>query len=245
VALSKDDPPLIEQIVKGIADGCVESECALVGGETAILPDMYHPGEYDLAGFCVGVVERKRLVDGSAIEPGDVAIGIASSGVHSNGFSLVRKAVFEIGGHAIDDRPAELGGRTVGETLLEPTRLYARAVKSVFGHYRVKHVVHGIAHVTGGGLAENLARIVPDTVQIVINRGSWTMPAVFPWMQGLGNIAADEMDRVFNMGIGMVLVVSPHFADSIRHQLADLGHAAWAIGVVRGSNTTEERVILR
>ena len=128
VGMAKDDPPLLEQIVKGIADACVESECALVGGETAILPDMYQPGEYDLAGFCVGVVERKRLIDGSAIEPGDIAIGIASSGVHSNGFSLVRKAVFEMGGLTIDEAPADLGGRTVGETLLEPTRLYARAV---------------------------------------------------------------------------------------------------------------------
>jgi phosphoribosylformylglycinamidine cyclo-ligase len=245
VALAKDDPPLIEQIVKGIADGCVESECALVGGETAILPDMYHPGEYDLAGFCVGVVERKRLVDGSAIEPGDVAIGIASSGVHSNGFSLVRKAVFEIGGMAIDDRPAELDGRTVGEALLAPTRLYARAIKSVLGHYRVKHVVHGIAHITGGGLAENLARIVPDSVQVVIDRGSWALPSVFPWIQGLGQIANDEMERVFNMGIGMVLVVSPHFAESILHQLADLGHAAWPLGTVKASTPDDERVILR
>jgi phosphoribosylformylglycinamidine cyclo-ligase len=245
VALAKDDPPLIEQIVKGIADGCVESECALVGGETAILPDMYHPGEYDLAGFCVGVVERKRLVDGSAIEPGDVAIGIASSGVHSNGFSLVRKAVFEMGGMGIDDRPAELGGTTVGETLLTPTRLYARAIKSVLGHYRVKHVVHGIAHITGGGLAENLARIVPDSVQIVIDRGSWGMPPVFPWIQGLGQIAADEMERVFNMGIGMILVVSPHFAESIRHQLTELGHPAWAIGTVHAATADNERVILR
>lgn len=245
VALSKDDPPLIEQIVKGIANGCVESECALVGGETAILPDMYHPGEYDLAGFCVGVVERKRLVDGSAIEPGDVAIGIASSGVHSNGFSLVRKAVFEIGGFSVADAPPALGGQTVGEMLLTPTRLYARAVKSVLGHYRVKHVVHGIAHITGGGLAENLARIVPDSVQIVIDRDTWAVPPVFPWIQSLGQIATDEMERVFNMGIGMVLVVSHHFADSIRQQLADLGHAAWRIGTVQASTVADERVVLR
>jgi phosphoribosylformylglycinamidine cyclo-ligase len=245
VALAKDDPALLEQLVKGIADACVESDCALVGGETAILPDMYHPGEYDLAGFCVGVVERKRLIDGTAIEPGDVAIGIASSGVHSNGFSLVRKAVFEIGGLAVDDRPDELGGRTVGEVLLEPTRLYARAVKSVLGHDRVKHVVHGIAHITGGGLAENLARIVPDSVQVEIARGSWEVPAVFPWIQALGDVAADEMDRVFNMGIGMVLVVAPHFADSIRHQLAGLGHANWAIGTVRAATAAEARVVVR
>jgi len=245
VAMAKDDPPLLEQIVKGIADACVESECALVGGETAILPDMYHPGEYDLAGFCVGVVERRKLVDGSAIEPGDVAIGIASSGVHSNGFSLVRKAVFELGGMHVDDRPAELGGRSVGEALLEPTRLYARAVKTVLAHYRIKQVVHGIAHITGGGLAENLGRIVPAESRVVIERGSWEVPPVFPWIRTLGDVAADEMDRVFNMGVGMVLVVSAHFADSIRQQLTDLGHPCWAIGRVEPAAATDERVIVR
>ena len=245
VAMSRDDPELLEQIVRGIADACVESECALVGGETAILPDMYHPGEYDLAGFCTGVVERRRLVDGSEIAPGDVAIGIASSGVHSNGFSLVRKVVFELAGLPVDARPAALGGRSVGEVLLEPTRLYARAVKSVLAHYRVKQVVHGIAHVTGGGLAENLGRIVPATVQVVIDRGAWTAPPVFPWLQELGGVAEDEMERVFNMGIGMVLVVAPHYADSIRHQLADLGHACWAIGTVRPATPTDDRVLLR
>jgi phosphoribosylformylglycinamidine cyclo-ligase len=245
VALAKDDPALLEQIVKGIADACVESDCALVGGETAILPDMYHPGEYDLAGFCVGVVERSQLVDGTAIAPGDVAIGIASSGVHSNGFSLVRKAVFEIGQLTVADRPACLGGRTVGEVLLEPTRLYARAVKGVLGRHRSERVVHGIAHITGGGLAENLGRIVPDTVQVVITRGSWDVPPVFPWIQSLGDVAGAEMDRVFNMGIGMVLVVSPQSADSIRQQLADLGHVNWTIGTVRAAALADDRVVVR
>ncbi len=244
VALAKDDPDLLEQIVRGIADACVESECALVGGETAILPDMYHPGEYDLAGFCVGVVERKKLVDGRQIEPGDVAIGLASNGLHSNGFSLVRKAVFDIGGLGVADRIPALGNRTVGEILLAPTRLYARPVKAVLGNYRVKQVVHGIAHITGGGLAENLGRIVPDHVQVVVDRGSWHVPPVFPWVQGLGSVAADEMDRVFNMGIGMVLVVSPHFADSIQKQLADTGCESWRIGTVRAATPTDERVAL-
>ncbi len=250
VALAKDDPPLLEQIVKGIADACVESGCALVGGETAILPDMYQPGDYDLAGFCVGVVERSLLIDGSAIEPGDLAIGIASSGVHSNGYSLVRKAVFEIGGLAVGDRPAELGGRSVGEVLLEPTRLYARPLKQVLaGEHGAESTggrqpVHGIAHITGGGLAENLARIVPEQVQVVIDRGSWEVPAVFPWIQGLGGIDSAEMDRVFNMGIGMVLVVAPAAAAGIRQQLADLGHAAWEIGRVRAATVADERVVV-
>jgi phosphoribosylformylglycinamidine cyclo-ligase len=244
VAMSKDDPGLLEQIVRGIADACVECECALVGGETAILPDMYQGGDYDLAGFCVGVVERKRLVDGSQIQPGDLAIGIASSGFHSNGYSLVRKAVFEIGGLAGDDPVAELGRRTVNDLLLEPTRLYARPVKAVLRHYRVKQVVHGIAHITGGGLAENLGRIVPNCVQIRIDRGSWKVPGVFPWVQRLGTIAADEMDRVFNMGIGMVLVVSPHFADSIQKQLADLGYENWRIGTAHAGRPDDERVVI-
>jgi len=245
VAMSHDDPALLEQIVRGIADACVECECALVGGETAILPDMYHGGDYDLAGFCVGVVERSRVVDGRQIQPGDIAIGIASSGLHSNGYSLVRKAVFEMGGLEGTDRVASLGDRTVNDLLLEPTRLYARPVKAVLRHYRVKQVVHGIAHITGGGLVENLARIVPDHVQVVLERGSWQVPGVFPWVQKLGGIDAAEMDRVFNMGVGMVLVVSPHFADSIHRQLADLGHENWKIGTVTAATADQDRVVLR
>jgi phosphoribosylformylglycinamidine cyclo-ligase len=206
---------------------------------------MYHPGEYDLAGFCVGVVERKRLVDGRQIQPGDVALGLASTGFHSNGYSLVRKAVFEMGGLGVADTVPALGGQTVGAALLTPTRLYAKPVKAVLGRYRVKQVVHGIAHITGGGLVENLARIVPGTVQVVLDRGSWAVPPIFPWVQSLGGIATDEMDRVFNMGIGMVLVVSPHFADSIQKQLADLGHDSYRIGSVTAAAATSERVVLR
>ena len=217
----------------------------IAGGETAILPDMYHGGDYDLAGFCVGVVERSRVVDGRQIQPGDVAIGIASSGFHSNGYSLVRKAVFEMGGLKGDDRIASLGNKTVNNLLLEPTRLYARPVKAVLRHYRVKQVVHGIAHITGGGLVENLARIVPDHVQIQLERGSWQVPGVFPWVQKLGGIDPAEMDRVFNMGVGMVLVVSPHFADSIQRQLADLGYENWKIGTVTAATADQDRVVLR
>ena len=245
VALSHDDPDLLEQIVRGIADACVECECALVGGETAILPEMYRGGDYDLAGFCVGVVERKRLVDGRQIQPGDIAIGIASSGFHSNGYSLVRKAVLEMGGLTCDDRVVSLGNARVADILLEPTRLYAKPVKSVLRHYRVKQVVHGIAHITGGGLVENLARIVPQHVQILLERGAWTVPPVFGWVQGLGRIDAGEMDRVFNMGIGMVLVVAPHFAESIQTQLADLGFENFKIGGVHAGTPDTQRVILR
>ena len=245
VAMSHDEPPLLEAIVRGIADGCVASDCALVGGETAILPDLYQRGDYDLAGFCVGVVERKRLIDGSQIQPGDVAIGIASSGFHSNGYSLIRKVVFEMAGLSLAAAVPECGGKTVGDLLLTPTQLYARAVRSVLRHYRVKQVVHGIAHITGGGLAENLGRIVPNNVQVQIDRSSWEVPPVFGWLQGLGQIESAEMDRVFNMGLGMVLVVSPHFADSIQHQLADLGMTSWKIGEAAEANPTDKRVVLR
>jgi phosphoribosylformylglycinamidine cyclo-ligase len=229
VALPKDDPPLLEQIVRGITNGCVECDCALLGGETAILPDLYAPGDYDLAGFCVGVVERKGIIDGRAITPGDTVLGIASSGLHSNGYSLARKVVFEIAGLKAGDYVESLG-RTVGQELLEPTRIYVRPVRDVLGHYKVKSVVHGIAHITGGGLLENLERIVPEDVQIVIDRNAWPVPPVFTWIQGLGEIDLAEMDRVFNMGIGMVLVVSPFYADSIRRQLADSGLESWPIG---------------
>jgi phosphoribosylformylglycinamidine cyclo-ligase len=244
VAMSHDEPPLLEAIVRGIADGCVVSDCALVGGETAILPDLYQRGDYDLAGFCVGVVERKRLIDGSQIQSGDVAIGIASSGFHSNGYSLIRKVVFEMAGVSLSDTVPECDDKTVSELLLEPTRLYARAVRSVLRHYRVKQVVHGIAHITGGGLAENLGRIVPDNVQIQIDRNSWEVPPVFGWLQRLGQIEAAEMDRVFNMGLGMVLVVSPHFADSIQHQLAELGMTAWRIGEAVAAEPSTPRVVV-
>ena len=245
VALSHDDPDLLEQIVRGIADACVECGCSLVGGETAILPDVYQRGEYDLAGFCVGVVERSRLVDGRAIAPGDVALGIASSGLHSNGFSLARKAVFEIGGLACADRVEACGGRTVAEILLEPTRLYARPIKALLDACGAAGQVHGIAHITGGGLVENLARIVPDGVQVVLQRGAWPVPAVFPWIQGLGSIAADEMDRVFNMGVGMVVVVAPAVAAEAQRLLADAGHESWPIGSVRDAPGDAARVHLR
>ena len=232
VAMPKDDPPLLEQIVRGIADGCLQCDCALLGGETAILHDVYAPGDYDLAGFCVGVVERAEAIDGRAIAPGDAVIGLASTGLHSNGYSLARKVVFEIAGLKVTDFVDELA-RTAGEAMLEPTRIYARPVRKVLRHYTVKNVVHGIAHVTGGGLRENLERILPEDVQVVLNRDSWPVPLVFTWLQRLGQIEQAEMDQVFNQGIGMVLVVSPYYAESIRHQLAQSGVESWTIGRVQ------------
>ncbi|MBX7072745.1 MAG: phosphoribosylformylglycinamidine cyclo-ligase [Pirellulales bacterium] len=235
VAMSHDDPALLEQIVEGITAGCLESDCALLGGETAIMPDIYTRGDYDLAGFCVGVVERRRLIDGSQIAPEDVVIGVASSGLHSNGFSLVRKIVFEVAGLQASDTVDELG-TTVGEALLRPTRIYSRALRAILSHYRVKSVVHGVAHITGGGLRENLERIFPAGVQLQIDANSWQAPPIFNWLQRLGEVPDDEMARVFNMGIGLALVVSPFYADSIRSQLADLGLESWLIGRATSKN---------
>ena len=161
VAMSRDDPALTRQVVQGISDGCVEAECALLGGETAILPEFYQGGEYDLAGFCLGVVERKHILKGQEIRPGDKVIGLASSGLHSNGYSLARKIAFDHAGLRPDSFVEELG-RTVADEFLEPTRIYVRAVKTVYRHYRVKRIVHGIAHITGGGLIENPPRILPE-----------------------------------------------------------------------------------
>ena len=229
VAMSKDDPQLLERIVSGISDGCVESDMALVGGETAIMPDMYQPGDYDLAGFCVGVVERQKVLDGTTISPGDTVLGVASSGLHSNGYSLVRKIVFEIGGLDVKDY-VESCEASVAEILLRPTTIYARAVRRVLAHYKVKTVVHGIAHITGGGLHENLSRILPPGIGVAIDRGSWPVSPVFTWLQRLGNVDEAEMYSVFNMGIGLVLVVSPYYAESIGQQLAESGLACWTIG---------------
>ena len=239
VAMPKDDPTLLEQIVQGVSDGCIEADCALLGGETAILPDLYAPGDYDLAGFCVGVVSRSQIIDGSAVVPGDAVLGLASSGLHSNGYSLARKIAFDLAGHKVDDRLEEFGreelgtgelGATVGETLLTPTRIYVRPVRAVLNHYRVKNVVHAIAHITGGGLHENLARVVPEGVRIVIDRRAWPVPPVFTWLQRLGGVEQAEMDQVFNMGVGMVLVVSSFYAESIREQLGRAGVTSWLIG---------------
>jgi phosphoribosylformylglycinamidine cyclo-ligase len=234
VAMAADDSDLLEQIVTGISRGCLECDTALVGGETAIMPDVYRPGDYDLAGFCVGIVERSRMVDGSATAPGDVVLGVASSGIHSNGYSLVRKIVFDHAGLGVNERVA-WSEQTIGDILLEPTRLYVRPVRSVLNHYKVKSVVHAIAHITGGGLHENLARVLPPTVDALLERGSWPTPPVFTWLHQLGDVDDAEMHRVFNMGEGLALVVSDYYAESIQQQLAGQGFECWRIGrVVEG-----------
>lgn len=229
IAMGKDDPTLLEQLVRGVSDGCIDGECSLIGGETAIMPDHYEVGDYELAGFCVGVVDRKNLISGKGIVDGDIILGVNSSGIHSNGYSLARKAIFDRGGLSLDSYVLELQ-QTVADVLLEPTLIYSRLTRTVLSHYKVKNVIHGLAHITGGGLLENTERILPSDVDLVFERGSWQMPPVFPWIEALGEIAPSEMEHVFNMGIGFVLVVSPYYAARIQAMVQNLGFQCWTIG---------------
>jgi phosphoribosylformylglycinamidine cyclo-ligase len=232
IAMPKDDPGLTRELIKGISDGCIEAGCALVGGETAILPDFYAPGDYDMAGFCVGVVERDHIIDGRHIRPGDAVIGLASSGLHSNGYSLARKIAFSHAGLKPDSRVPGLD-RTVGEELLEPTRIYAKALKGVLANYPVKRsVVRGLAHITGEGLEGNVPRILPANRRVVLDKSKWPMPKVFRWLQEAGGVDEAEMFRVFNMGIGFVMIVSPYYHESIVRQLSEDGYPAYVIGEV-------------
>jgi phosphoribosylformylglycinamidine cyclo-ligase len=203
----------------------------LLGGETAIMPDMYAQDDYDLAGFAVGVVDRKRLIDGKLISKGDVVLGLASSGLHSNGFSLVRK-VIQDADLGWDDTPAVFGGKSLADVCLEPTRIYTAAIRKVQSHYRVKQVLHGLAHITGGGFEENLDRTLPKNTDAVIDADAWETPQIYQWLQETGNVETSEMRRVFNMGIGMAAVVSDFYALSIASQINDLGIECVPIGKI-------------
>jgi len=219
IAMDRDDPERLADLVRGVSDGCVEARTALLGGETAIMPGIYGPGDFDMAGFCVGVVERTKIIDGTAIRPGDKIIGLASSGFHSNGYSLIRKVVFDHSGLKPDDR-LDVLDRTVGEALLEPTRIYVRPVLDLLAASPRKPAVHGMAHITGGGLIDNVERILPEGCRAVIDRGKWRPPAIFTWFESLGAVEATEMWKTFNMGIGFVLVVAPRQAAAVISQLA-------------------------
>lgn len=232
LAMGKDNPDLIGSLVKGVSDGCVECGASLLGGETAIMPDIYHDGDFDMAGFCVGIAERSRLIDGKAIRPGDVVIGLPSSGLHSNGYSLIRKVVFGIAKLTIDQRIPELG-KTVAEVLLEPTRLYPRLIQSILKSYRVKVAISGLAHITGGGLKDNIERLLPEGCRLSLERAAWQVPPVFTWLQKLGGIDRDEMYHVFNMGIGFAVIARPQFVDSIRRQLSRAGSDSWIVGQIK------------
>ena len=216
-----------EAIIAGIVEGCRQAGCALIGGETAEMPGFYPEGEYDLAGFAVGVVERERLIDGSRVRPGDVVIGLASTGLHSNGYSLARQVLLEQAGLPLSERmPGQT--ETLGEALLRPTRIYVRTIRVLADAEEIR----AIAHITGGGLTENLPRVLPAGCRAVIARKAWTPPAIFGLIQSRGKVEDDEMGRVFNLGIGLVLVVAPDCASHVMRLAEDHGDQAFRIGVI-------------
>ena len=235
LGLHKVEPDKTAEMIAGVAKGCEIAGCALLGGECSEMPDVYADGDFDLAGFAVGVVELRRAVDPTRVEQGDIIIGLASDGVHSNGFSLVR-AIIKERGLRLDNTYAELGDQTLGETLLIPTRIYAKPIVKLLGKYKVKRIVSGMAHITGGGLPGNVVRVLPDDLDAVIDTSAWAVPPIFNFLQAPGKIDRDEMLRVFNMGVGFVLIVRPTFADSVVRQLNRQGEQAFIIGeVVKGS----------
>ena len=214
-ATGKLEPDVTASVVEGMALACKENSCVLLGGETAEMPDFYPEGEYDLAGFIVGIVDKSKVIDGRSIEPGDVVLGLPSTGLQTNGYSLARKLFFEVGGYKIDSYADELG-TTVGEALLATHSSFL----SQLGPLLDSGMIKGLAHITGGGFLENIPRILPDGVSVEINRGSWTEPPIFGMMQNLGNVSETEMFRTFNMGIGMVLICSQFDVETITHEIS-------------------------
>jgi phosphoribosylformylglycinamidine cyclo-ligase len=236
LAVGKLIPEKVSEIVGGVAEGCLRAGCALIGGETAEMPGFYAPGEYDIAGFVVGVVDKHKIIDGKQIKPGDKLIGLSSSGLHSNGYSLARKALWETAGYKVDRYLPELG-RTVGEEMLEPTRIYVKQVLPLLNKYNIK----GLAHITGGGLTENIPRILPPGTGAVLER-NWPVPAVFNLIQSVGKIADAEMLRTFNMGIGLVLVVSEGEVELVMSELSAMGERAYLIGEVKAGDGVVEYI---
>jgi len=236
-ATSKLDIDVAESVVSGIADGCSLSGAALVGGETAEMPSMYEDGDYDLAGFCVGVVEKNNVIDGSKVQAGDVLIGLASSGPHSNGYSLIRK-ILERSDQTL---ASPFGDSTLGQHLLEPTRIYVKSLLQL--HVNID--IHALSHITGGGLLENIPRVLPDNVNAVIDANSWQRPIVFDWLQEQGNVVDEEMYRTFNNGIGMVICVAENDAKKTLDMLNELGENASQIGHIESSTETIPTVIIK
>ncbi|MGZ5147676.1 MAG: phosphoribosylformylglycinamidine cyclo-ligase [Burkholderiales bacterium] len=236
-ACGKLDVATASEVVKGIAAGCERAGCALIGGETAEMPGMYTPGEYDLAGFAVGVVEKTRIVDGSTIQPGDALLGLASDGAHSNGYSLIRKILAATRAN-LDER---LGSQTLADLILAPTRIYVKPVLQLLQSVPVK----GMAHITGGGLVENVPRVLAKNLSARIDRTTWTMPALFEWLKEAGNVNDHEMFRVFNCGIGMVIVVAESDAERALNALAQSGETARRIGVVENRTGGAPQTVLQ
>lgn len=236
-ATSKLDIDIATSVVSGIADGCLLSGAALIGGETAEMPSMYEDGDYDLAGFCVGVVEKNKVIDGSQVQAGDVLIGLASSGPHSNGYSLIRK-VLERSGQSLS---SSLDNKTLGELLLAPTRIYVKSLLSL--HEQVN--IHALSHITGGGLLENIPRVLPEHVNAEIDATSWQRPVIFDWLQQQGNIIDEEMYRTFNNGIGMVVCVAAADVDQTLALLNASGETANRIGQIVKAENAEPQVIIK
>ena len=240
IAIGKNEPEKVATLVSGVAEGCVQSGCALIGGETAEMPGMYDEDEYDLAGFAVGVAEKSAIVDGSGITAGDVLIGLPSTGVHSNGFSLVRKALFEQAGYTVDTVLPELGGAKLGDVLLTPTKIYVKTLKPLFK----AGVVKGVAHITGGGFIENIPRMIPDGLAADITLGSWPVLPIFDVLERAGDIDHKEMYNIFNMGIGMVLAIDPARKDEALKLLADNNEPAYVLGQI-AADTTGTQIVLK
>ena len=228
IATGKLNPQVVEQLVVGLSRGCKNTGMALIGGETAEMPDFYSPGEYDLAGFIVGMVDRERIINGSAIKSGDVCLGLASTGLHTNGYTLARKIVFEAAGLEPDSKIPELG-QTAADALLTVHRCYLNSIQDVLA----KHEVNGMAHVTGGGIEGNLSRIIPDGLSAVIDRSTWEVPGIFRFLQKGGNVEEHEMYRAFNMGVGYILVVTESESGAIAEALRSEGETVFAIGKVQ------------
>lgn len=226
-----------QEVVAGIAEGCRQAGCALIGGETAEMPSFYPNGEYDLAGFAVGAVDRPKIIDGRHIVPGDAVIGLASTGLHSNGYSLARRVLFEQAKLTVASRLSELD-EAIGEVLLTPTRIYAKQILALVEHFPIK----GIAHITGGGITENLPRVLPQGVRAKIARTAWSVPPIFDVMRRLGRVDREEMYRVFNMGIGLILVVPPDSLSGVLAHAAALGDRGWQIGEIVSSTGEEPEV---
>ena len=231
-ATGRLDIEVAASVINGIAEGCMQAGAALVGGETAEMPGMYHGEDYDLAGFCVGVVERESIIDGSRVRAGDAVIGLSSSGPHANGYSLIRKLI-EVAGAGPD---TQLEGRTLNERLLTPTRIYVKSLLQLLRNAALPGVVHGLAHITGGGLTDNIPRVLPEGCEVRLNRAAWPRDPVFDWLARSGNISDAEMHRTFNCGIGMVVIVDAARAEAALHALRASGEAAQLIGAVRGGN---------
>jgi phosphoribosylformylglycinamidine cyclo-ligase len=237
-ATGKLDVDIAADVVTGIGEGCEQAGCALVGGETAEMPGMYEGSDYDLAGFCVGVVEKSEILDGKKVAEGDALLGIASSGPHSNGYSLIRK-ILEVSGASLD---TDLDGTALGDALMAPTRIYVKSLLSLIKESGVP--VHALSHITGGGLTENLPRVLPEGLAAKVDVASWTRPAVFDWLQQQGNVAEEEMHRVLNCGIGMVVVVPAEKADQARAHLQALGETVHRIGEIVARDGDEEQIRL-